>query len=107
MSNIDFIAQYVRIENLRDISGIEKDEVEHADAQLISEALTFSSGSHPNYHLIRGRLGKCNSPSPSYPPRTLKFLSYIRHLFVDTFLFQIPNAGSTNIRNELAESIST
>jgi hypothetical protein len=37
MTNIHFVAQYIRIENFRDISAGEQHEVEHTDAELISE----------------------------------------------------------------------
>ena len=42
----------------------------------------------------------------NYHSRTFKLLSYVRHLFVNALLFQVPDAGPANIRNKLAESIS-
>ena len=70
------------------------------------DSLTFSFGSHPNCHLIGDALLICPSPGSSYHSHTFEFLSYIRHLFVNALLLQVPNTGSANIRDELAEFIS-
>jgi hypothetical protein len=106
MSNVHFVTQNVSIEHFRDISTDAQRELSTRmpDEQMIG--FTFSFGNRPNCHLIRYVLSKLCFVRSNYNSRTFKFLSYVRHLFVYALLLQIPDAGSSNIRDELAEPIS-
>jgi hypothetical protein len=43
---------------------------------------------------------------PRHHSHTFEFLPNIGHLFINALLLQVPNSGSANIRDELAESIN-